>query len=480
MGKRRLKNLVILVLVFSACIQTGRLWLGEEAGRAFFYFLEDAFDQTDSEGPEGSVIAPSRIVTGAGNKRFAAVSHGEDTQEVEALAYRFLEEVAQSGSFAVTESADWAAYLAGRVLVLEYPFAIAMSEYVKGFSGRGQALSGRVDTFETLVILPARLGEGESRVYFLSADLAVGFTLPGSEASEALYEALGSFAPANRLSYISAQQNGLYLFPDDAFLPQWQAGSWEYAVVEKVNPFVADAGGDMTAPLEGFFDNISTTTRHLDPDTGAYVVSDSDRVVKYYPAGVLEYYNYESVKESEQTLATAYTTAIAFLAGKDVSLNGNYVLVDAELKSDGLTLYFDYTVNGLPLYLSEALKSDLGLSHALEVVVQNNVVRKYKKLAYYFSLSEAETDAVETDFLWALDETVAAFAPDEATTQVQDIGLGYLADTDGRCYLKWFVSLDGQQVLQDIKEPEPEKPEAGTGQPEAGTPGTGAAAGAKE
>lgn len=480
MEKRRLKNLVILLLVFSACIQTGRLWLGDEAGRAFFYFLEDVFDQNYSEGPESSVIAPSRIVTGAGNKRFAAVSHGEDTLELEAMVYSLLEELTQNGSFAVSETADWQAYLEGRVLVLEYPFAVSMSEYLKGFSGRGQALSSRVDTFETLVILPTRLGEGESRVYFLSADLAVGFTLPSSEATESLYEALGRFTPANRLSYISAKQNGLYLFPDDAFLPQWQAGTWEYAVVEKVNPFVADAGGDMTAPLEGFFDNMSTTTRHLDSDSGAYVVSDSDRVVKYYPAGVLEYYNYESVKESEQTLATAYTTAIAFLAGKDVSLNSNFLLVDVELKSDGLTFYFDYTVNGLPLYLSENLKDDLGLSHALEVVVQNNVVRKYKKLAYYFSLSEDETDTVETDFLWALDETVAAFAPEETTTQVQDIGLGYLADTDGRCYLKWFVSLDDQQVLQDIKKPETEKPVTETTEVGAGMTETDPAAGPEE
>ena len=452
MKHRKLKNLVLFLLVFSACLQTGRLWLGDSAGRAFFYFWDGVFS-AKSEEPESSIIAPARLAAGSGNKRFRVLSQGDDTTALESLANALLGEFVQTGAFAAEGPADWGSYLEGRVLVLEFPFAVSAREYLKGFAGRGQAIAERVDSFDTLVLLPARNTEGENRLVFLSGSQAVSFTTAGSTAGTALYRGLESSYTAGGLSYISAQQNGLYLFPDSVFLPQWQTESWTYAPLEKVNPFVADAGGDMTEPLRGFFPNVGAATRHLDPDTGAVVVSDSDRVAKYYPAGVLEYYNYEAAKGSRQTLASAYTTAVAFLAGKDASLSGNYALADVQLKSDGLTFYFDYTVNGLPLYLSDELSENLGLTHALEVVVQDNVVRKYKKLAYYFSVSADETDTVETDFLWALDQTMAGLSADETMTQVENIRLGYLAGAENRCYLKWFVQVDGQPVLQSIKLP---------------------------
>lgn len=456
MKNQKLKNILILVLVLAAGYQTGRLWLDDTASHAFFYSVLAYFDQGNEQmAPVSRIIAPSHMMLGYGNKRFAVLTDGAESQGVEERANQVLADVIQEGTYLSTGPVDWALYLENRVMVMRYAVTggISTTEFVKGFSGKGSRLTSQVKTFDTIAVVPARTDADETMVYFINGETqeAAAFSLNGgSNAGTALYTAIDRFIPQNRLYYISTKQNGINLFPEDAFMPQWQTGTWSYPLLVRVNPFVAAAGGTVTEPVEGFFNNYNATSQELDGETGGYVVSDTTTVVKYYPTGVLEYYNYEAEKKTQQTLASAYTACMEFLETKDTALEIDYYLADVAYK-DGLTFYFDYAINGFPLHLSDDLKEDLGLTHALEVVVQNDTVRKYKKLAYYFDLSTEELGTVEQDFLSVLDGVIAAYSGEEAITKVDQIALNYQVGRGQKSELRWFVTLNGEVYMQDTK-----------------------------
>ena len=66
----KITNFVIVLLVITAIMQTGELWLQGTSGHNFFYSLTDIFDAGEQEA-DGDVLLATRYAVGEGEGTFS-------------------------------------------------------------------------------------------------------------------------------------------------------------------------------------------------------------------------------------------------------------------------------------------------------------------------------------------------------------------------------------------------------------------------
>ena len=98
----------------------------------------------------------------------------------------------------------------------------------------------------------------------------------------------------------------------------------------------------------------------------------------------------------------AYTISSEFIK-KDTGITNDLYLSGAETRSDGLVFYYDYAVDNIPIVISEKTAEETGMSHAVEVVVSNKNVKRYKRITYKYSLNDEYTDEMNIDIISAWD-----------------------------------------------------------------------------
>ena len=129
----------------------------------------------------------------------------------------------------------------------------------------------------------------------------------------------------------------------------------------------------------------------------------------------------------------------------DSSLKTDIYLADIERTiNNEVIYYFDYAVDDLPVNLSQNLRDYIGSSHAIEVTLRNQAVKKYRRYAVNFTQAEEKTENINVQFIDALDDankTYKAVVEDKDITDVKNISLGYHVDLTGSMRLKWMVTL---------------------------------------
>ena len=100
----------------------------------------------------------------------------------------------------------------------------------------------------------------------------------------------------------------------------------------------------------------------------------------------------------------------------------------------------------MPVILSDRLKEKTGSSYALEVTVNSNSVRKFKKYNSNFISSETADTAPTIDFLTAVNYAMALNGTDGA--KINDISLGYYANGDS-INISWFVKIENTTYIVD-------------------------------
>lgn len=447
----RIKNFVIVALIFAAVYQTGTLWLGNYTGHNFFYSILN----TNSIGRNGkntssAVIDAQKIVVGYGNKSFSPIYPGlMGGKDVSIKTDSFISSVLKKGRYVATEETALEQYISQKCVIYDFAFDVSATQYFIGMGTEKNKDLNQISSISQIIAVPAAGKSDLSYLYIVDAGTGKTniFEANSDDEGEKLYAAIEKQNELNvgRIKYISTRQSGFNIFKENTFVPQWTQSSYEYAAINKVSSF-KPFGDDIETALEsgtaGFFDNYYTKT--LTEDTnGVYMISDDNTVVKYNPQGTMEYYNYQSSpNKTEQTLSTAYYACKEFLK-KDATLNTRLFLSDVQLKSDGLVFCFDYCINDMPIFLSEDIKENLSIQHAAEVVVENNTVKKYKRYAYDFQLSSKRDQRAEVDFLGAMNQAIASAGNGGAVTEIEDIVLAYYVDDGEENYLKWFTYVDG-------------------------------------
>ena len=466
----KITNFVIVLLVITAIYQTGELWLQGTSGHNFFYSLIDDFT-SDKQKADGDVLLATRYAVGEGEGTFSVYYPNEvGNSELLGVANRALGEIlSQNKTVPQKGVADWKEILSNRCIVMQYDFMIASEEYLENY--RELKANEKLERFDYITIVPAARSGEESQAYFVNSDTNeyVLFSGDGGGDSVTLYESLR--AKDGGMRYISTgQRTSAAVLWRNMFLPQWAQVPYAYAPLEREFAFEKEGEASRTAlenTVKNFFHNFSVDWSNKDAD-GSFVFSDSETVVRYHPnTKVLEYYNSENYTGDKRTgLLEGYQICTNFLKN-DNSLKTDIYLADIERTiNNEVVYYFDYAVDDLPVNLSQALRNEIGSSHAIEVTLRNQAVKEYRRYAVNFKQAEEQTESINVQFIDALDDanrTYKTVVEDKDITDVKNISLGYHVDLTGSMRLKWMVTLydytfvvdtDQEKELTDVAESE--------------------------
>lgn len=461
MKLNKIINFVIITLVVTAVYQTGTLWLEGTTSHNFFYTVFTALGNDNLKlSQESKIVEPSRMVIGYGNKKFSVVYPQEKYDSIMNKTNSAVKQTIVKGQAFQTEALDWNEILTSKCILLEYEFMISMNEYLKAFQIKSHSAVTQINQFDTIAIIPARNSGEMIKIYFIDSkeQKSYCYALSMEKYTDGLYNDIEQFQLENEkgLIYISTKQREFNIFKENTFVPQWTQSRLEYFSVKQESPF-EENGMIYVTPLENaidhLFKNLASKWSRKD-ENGVFCFSDETTVVKYYPQGVLEYFNYESYNTNVvQTLSSAYAACISFMKN-DSTLNTNIYLSDVQIKSDEIIFYFDYHVNNYPIIISHGEKVRTGISHAIEVTVKADSVKKYKRYAYNFVLDESSKKYVEEDFLTALNEAILKQQySGDAVTEVDNITLGYYVTGEKELDLQWFTQIGQTIYLGDtIKE----------------------------
>ena len=460
----KITNFVIVLLVITAIIQTGELWLQGTDGHNFFYSIVGNLN-SDRQAADGDVLLATRYAVGEGEGTFSVYYPDEvGNSSMLDVANRALGEILSKNVAPQKGTADWKEILAGRCIVMQYDFMIASEEYLANY--KELKTNEKLEYFDYITIVPAMRNGEKSMAYFINSDTneCITFYGDGGSASVKLYESLHTENEPMR--YISTgQKTSASVLWRNMFLPQWAHLPYHYASLEREAVFEKDGEPSRTAlenTVKNFFRNFSMDWSSQDED-GTFIFSDSETVVKYDPnKRVLEYFSYENYIGDKHTgLLEGYQICCNFLKN-DNSLKTDIYLADIDRTiNHEVVYYFDYAVDDLPIHLSQALRDEIGSPHAIEVTLRNQAVKEYRRYAVNFTAADEKKERINVQFIDALDDankTYQSMVEDKDITDVKNINMGYHVDQKGSMRLKWFVTLYDYTFVVDTDQ---EKEETG-------------------
>ena len=449
MKLQKITNFVIVVLVITAIFQTQKLWLEGTSGHNFFYTVFGDIPSKNSQA-DGNVLLATRYAVGEGEGIFS-VYYPDDTGSSSMLetANGVLREIlAQNSGGSEKKTADWREILEDRCIVMQYDFMIASEEYLERF--KNAKSSERLKQFDYITVIPAKRAGEMSHAYFVNSETneCVEFSASEVNSAPSLYRIL--VTEPDDTPYISTgQRTGSSVLWRNLFLPQWADLPHTYGALEQEHAFEKDGEPSRTLlenTVENFFRNFSVDWSTRD-ENGVFTFSDSETVVKYFPRErVLAYYSYENYGDDRESisLTEGYQICCNFLKN-DNSLETDIYLADVERTiNNELIYYFDYAVDDLPVYLSQNVQDKTGSAHAIEMTVRNRAVKEYRRYAVNYTVSPAQDERVEVQFIDALDEANRMYqsaVEEKVISDVKNISLGYQVEPQGPIRLKWFVNL---------------------------------------
>ena len=448
MTKNSFINLLIVVLTSLAVVQTGGLWLSQTKSHNLFYSaVNNFFVVSDKTTEYYRPIDAETIAVGTGNNHYTLL-HGNESKKLRSSVKNAIGSAFEKGSENSSGSLDWMV-LSGKNIVLDFPFSVSWGEFSKGFSS---SFSPEVafDSFDTVVITPSYADNG-TYVTFInkSEQMSVSIVTVDEKINSSLRTVIDETKTSD-LAYISSAQSGFNIFKNNVFLPQWTEEKYTYSPVNVINA-CSDSNGAVTMAtvkkmVQPLFAASSIAGSGID-ENGIFFFTNDEIVVKYYPNGILEYFSY-SKSDSSQTLASAYDACMTFIEN-DTSITTDVFLTDAEASTEGLIFRFDYSVNSMPVTFSEELKEEMGFESAIEVVVTNNTVKKYRKYACEFK-EDTETElSASVDFLTEINRVITDYSENGEILQVDNISLCYYVDKNNVSALKWITNLGGKTYVGD-------------------------------
>ena len=87
------------------------------------------------------------------------------------------------------------------------------------------------------------------------------------------------------------------------------------------------------------------------------------------------------------------------------------------------------------------------MGHAIEVVVSNDSVKRYKRYIADFSPNSELTAEINVDMISAWDDAIMKYTGTEDVTSVADMAIGYYLDGGEHIYIKWFTTVNNSVIV---------------------------------
>jgi hypothetical protein len=443
----KLKNAVIILLGVLTLYQTSGLWFEDMSS----YNLFSDFSKTQTvQTLEQDFTNPKNIVIGFGNKNFNQFFMDEKGKILNNKTDESIRYIMKNGEYVETKSIDWNELLSYREVICSYSSLMPMEEYAKAMGAKSiPVFSSKQKKFDMLIVVPARSAGDYSKIYFVNTDernVALFSAEKNKSRDDLLSEIENIQKDTANTSYVSTYQSGFNMFNDNVFLPQ---------STDKKNVFpavtiskLADINQRISAHnVDAFFQNPVAKLGGEKDHNGIYTFSDENVVVRFYPSGLFEYFNYEFISNNINTsFGNAFKAALGMIQKSSISHQNIYLSSVKKEDADVWRFGFDYYVEDFPVILSDDIKNEMGIEHMIEVTVKKGIVSNYKSYACDIEVSNKSKE-ISVDFLKALNSVM-----DDRLTEEVNIKNMYLAyeitakSTDAD--LVWVMDMDKDSYIE--------------------------------
>jgi hypothetical protein len=416
----RFKNLFIVILVLISIYLSSVLWFQNLSGQSFVqafstYFNVGTPNTTIATNP---TIQPYKIVTHLGDNNFDILFSNIPGSVQMQQSEEIIKEVLLSGTFIYSTKIPTYFMIDDMYISYDFPFSMPISFFYRSFGMNRSRLNSHLKYFNSVIIKPSSYDT--ITVLFIDTPSKTyhKFLLEDIELVKNLNTSLYAIKSTNTVTYTSYSTSIYNMIYTPTALYQ--------RVIYKQNPYSSRGQINFESVLSQIYVFLNPKTmsepRRLN---GAYTFGDRNTIVIYYPTNVIDYSNYDSSrKNNTSSLLLDYNKAIDFLA-KDIAIVNDFYLSSFSEDGDIRTFYFNYTINNMPIFMSQNLKDYTGLTHMLEVTVQRGHVIRYRKYAYSFILSDRQNKAIPNHGL------------DLNKNNVKALYLGYKICKDSST-LSWF------------------------------------------
>ncbi len=444
-NKNIIRSLILVVLFICAIVQTGMLWLDGSSSHNFFYYFSEKKLYNSNSPNLIRPIRPSRVVTGDGDNSFKYIF---DSKSIENVCDKIVKNAVDNSKAENLSNFVWKNYINSKCAVYEFDTPIPFNEYLMSVGAYDKHMTEFIKNFKHMVFVFYGNNAESGDIYFVSDDSepfkAVKFsTKISNDVLNSFNNTLKDFS--DNVNCISTALSGFNIFTGNIFIPQFGAEQFDIKTLEEekcIDLYKADEKY-IELVTEQYFNKYSNKNVTTEP-SGIYTISDSDTVVKCYPSGVLEYFSYKTENsKNKQTLSSAYYVCDEFLR-KDTSIKTGYYLSDIKITGEGVVFCFDYYLNSMPIIMGNYIKDSADFEHAIEVVVNDNNVRKFKKYNSNFNLSYSK-NTINVDFLTAVNYAMALEGKNDYN--IDSIELGYYLTDKNTADICWFVKLNSSVYI---------------------------------
>ena len=455
MFKKSYKVFAIIILTLSAIYLTGQLWFVEIAGRDLGYVWSSFFPTNRINIDDirtGALSTPRRIITGTEDNIYTIIYNNLGDSAQKRIADELIFEVLSNGTFSASFPLDYSELLRGNVYIYEFAVRIPSDAFARSFGLRPGAI-GRVREFDKIVLRQSALERSTLSVILANTETGECFefiyrnTALSSAFNNSFADLPGSI---NGITYISSVQSGHTMFNTNVFVPVWEGSYFLYDMAIPENPYL-DNGllhlNTIESRVNVFFDRPASKWSGL--QNNVFTFSQGSTVVKYHPNNVLEFSYYgAATQRTDPSFESDFYIALNFIQ-RDAEVKSEFYLAAYTSNATQSIFHFNYVVNDFPVKLSAVISSETGLSHPIEVIVENGVVRRYRKLAVTFNQEVTVPGYARIKF----DEHIDLFAADDGYHEIlfDDISLVYILDGGSSLPLNWFSVMGGRAHSQPAR-----------------------------
>ncbi len=204
--------------------------------------------------------------------------------------------------------------------------------------------------------------------------------------------------------------------------------------------------------------SINTRTMHRYVDlSDARVFVENNATLTLYPNGLLEYQTVGggrgleiSSGSASYDIYQATTDAVNFVTDLCSYMPPEYFdqlrirtdLIEDSAKPGFYRICFDYCIDGMPALH----KSAEGLSHAIELEIENGYLKSYRQYMKLYKKSGSEPVSL-MPMLNAADSLVDEFYDGTAPLSVQKIHICYIEDEETAVLPVWYATVNGREKV---------------------------------
>lgn len=455
-----IKFMVLVCLIASSVVQTGRLWFDDLSNRNLFYqlFRDEDLILAETLSETGNLLSPSEIGVYLGTDKIEYTmlkSSASGYQEILEDIKKIISEGATEANY-IGSVEDESLIFEGRHYFIHLPYDLTKSMLKANFGLKEQDLP-MVGAIRNIYLRPAtNLGDQYIALYLEEGDgsliheyMVTKETM--SLTNDLLLDGIAKIEVKENLSaFISTKKNQLPYFSENVLIPVLYGNLRYHESLYFSTPYIVGEAYEeeaLKSYLGNFFTNPDIMTRIPNDNDVRY--SDGTVTVRYNKKGLLEVNRADSVSRITDVSA-AITVANQFLQ-RDFNTQNLFEvnLVGLETQEGMVKLYYDLGFAGFPITFDERMQESYGMSHPIEVTVSGTKVVKYKRLVRTMEDILPQDKIFNMPYELVLDQVIGQKGNLEDL--ISDLYLAYAWTPDGdEVILKWVVDYD--QATDDYVE----------------------------